>query len=182
MRKIKTQGELEKKNKRNIAIMSILMLFLLVVSSIGFAFISGPGLGSNEQDVQNQEDISPYDKISFQYQGVNINLLSSYKDIENISVDNSVSTAPYLGNILYVDAKNIGILQEISSTLGRFSSRVQEVCYGNCKENWPEKNCTENLIVWKESSENKVYKEENCVFIEGDIRAADAFIYKLFKN
>ncbi len=181
MRKIKTQGELEKKNKRNIAIMSILMLLLLVISSIGFAFISGPGLGSENQDSQEQET-SLYDKISIQYQGTNINLLSSYNDIQNISVDNSINAGPYLGNILYIDAKNNGILQEISSTLGRFSSRVQEVCYGKCQENLPEKNCTENLVVWRESSENKVYQQENCIFIEGDIRAADAFIYKTLKS
>ena len=116
MRKIKTQSEIERKNKRNIAIMSILMLLLLVVSSIGFAFISGPGLGSSQnQDLQNQD--TPYDKISIQYQGTNIALLSSYNDIQNISVDNSINAQPYIGKILYIDAKNNGVLQEISSTL-----------------------------------------------------------------
>ena len=153
------------------------MLFLLVVSSIGFAFISGPGLANNNE--QSQQDTS-YDKISLQYQGVSVSLLSSYNEVQNISVESSISPQLYSGKILYIDAKNPGILQEITSTLGQFSSRTQEACYGKCKENLPEKNCAENLIVWRESSENKVYQQENCVFIEGDIRAADAFLYKLF--
>jgi len=101
--------------------------------------------------------------------------------IENIPVDISLTPESYLGGNIYIESDNQGILQELASTIGSFS-RLQEACYGKCEENLPEKTCDDNLIVWKESAENKVYQENNCVFIEGDISAADAFIYKLFNQ
>jgi hypothetical protein len=36
------------------------------------------------------------------------------------------------------------------------------------------------MIVWQKGAENKVYQKDNCVFIEGDMKAADAFLYKIF--
>src|SRR3989344_1756426 len=68
---------------------------------------------------------------------------------------------------------------EIASTLGIYSQRIQLVCYGSCEQDLPEKDCSEEIIVFKDSQENKVYQEENCIFIEGDIKAVDAFLYKI---
>ena len=70
---------------------------------------------------------------------------------------------------------------EISLSLGRYTGRIQEACYGKCDKDLPEKDCTQNLIVWKDSAENKVYSQGKCVFIEGDLRAVDAFLYKIFE-
>ena len=109
-----------------------------------------------------------------------MSLLSTYIGIENIPVEISSTPESFIGKKLYISAKNQGVLQELASTIGTFASGMQEACYGKCEENLPEKDCTENLIVWKESAENKVYQQDSCIFIEGDITAADAFIYKLF--
>ena len=181
MRKILSQIELEKKRKRNTAILSIFMLVLLLVSTLSYAVFSNPSASTNEEAQQTQQTKLPTDKISFQYQGIGINLISTYMSIENIPVDISLTPESYLGGNIYIESDNQGILQELASTIGSFS-RLQEACYGKCEENLPEKTCDDNLIVWKESAENKVYQENNCVFIEGDISAADAFIYKLFNQ
>ena len=110
-------------------------------------------------------------------------MLSNYEDIEEIVVESDKKPEDYLGNVLYIDAENQGVLQEIAGTVGLASSRVQEACYGSCDENLPERNCTDgNLIVWEENDENRVYQEEQCVFIKGDMGAVDAFIYKLFNS
>ena len=182
MRRIQNQEEIERKNKRRTIILSIIMLLLLLISTIGFAFLSAPDTSSNNQNInpQAQNQRSEFDSISFQYQGAPINLISTYNDIKNITIDTTITPESYSGNILYIDASNQGILQEIGSTIGRFASRAQEACYGKCEKNLPEKNCTDNMIVWKESPQNKVYQQDKCVFIEGDMRAVDAFIYKLF--
>jgi regulator of sigma D len=58
---------------------------------------------------------------------------------------------------------------------------MQEACYGSCERNLPEKNCTENIIIFKDSKENSVTQQDKCVFIEGDLRTVDAYIYKLFE-
>lgn len=181
MRKIETMSDIDKRKKRNTIIMSSMMLFLLILSTLSFAFFSKPNSSdqSQTQDEQSQDNKSPLDKISFQYQGNTFNLISTYQNIENVSLDITITPQVYYGKALYIDSKNKGILQEIASTIGTLSIRVQEACYGKCEENLPEKNCTENIIKWEESSENKVYQQDNCVFIEGDMNAVDAFIYSL---
>ena len=120
--------------------------------------------------------------INFNYQGRQINLISTYEDIANVPVNITILPQFYSGTILYIDSANQGILQELASTLTGLPSRIQEACYEKCEKNLPEKSCTDNLIVWIESSENKVYQKDNCIFIEGDISSADAFIYKFFNN
>lgn len=176
MRRLWTKEDIERRNKTRTIILSGTMLLLLVLSTLGFAFLSNTGSNKeNDEDIPNN-----FSRISFQYQNNQIALLSTYNEIGNVSVEISSFPYDYTGNILYINSDNKGIFQEIAYTLGRFSSRVQEACYGNCSENLPEKNCSDNLIIWRESTINKVYQNESCVFIEGDIRAADAFVYKLF--
>jgi hypothetical protein len=186
MRKLQTQEEIDKKKKRNAVILSSIMLSLLLLSTLGFAFLSNPNSSINNQNQQNipqnpQQQNPPTDRISINYQGSIFNLQSSQSDIENITVNVNITPQDYSGQPLYLDIANQGILQEIISTIGRFASRVQEACHGKCDENLPEKNCSSNLIVWSESTENRVYQEDSCIFILGDLNAADAFIYNILK-
>lgn len=181
MRKLESKEEIERKRKFRTTILSLLMLFILILSTLGFAFLSNTKTtqGNTGNQQQNQQNTG---QINFQYQGNLISLVSTYESIANIPVNISIYPQFYSGSILYIDSTNQGILQELGSTLGRLSSRVQEACYGKCERNLPEKNCADNLIVWKESSEDKVFQIDNCVFIEGDISSVDAFIYKLFNK
>lgn len=182
MRRIEIREELEKRRKRNTAIISISLLGLLVLSSLGFAFISGFGYKNNANNQNAQNDNSVNDKITINYGGQSFSLLSRYDDIKNIDVEINSKPEDYAGQILYADISNHGVFGEIASSLGKFTGGMQEACYGKCEKNLPEKNCTgnANLIVWNQSLENKVYQKDKCVFIEGDIKAVDAFIYKLF--
>ena len=177
IRKIQNQVDIDKKNKRSKAILSIFLLLLLVLSTLGYAFFSNPL--PDEEEITNTTPISN-EKIKINYQGSIISLISTQEEIENISVNLNITPENYAGKVLYLDVKNEGILSELASNVSSISSRIQEECYVKCQENLPEKTCTDNLIVWKESSVRKVYQENNCIFIEGDIRSADAFLYKLF--
>ena len=182
MRRIETPEEKERRRKRITAILSILMLLLLVISTLGYAFLSNTNSGNKNQNPQTQGTPLPTDKINIQYQGLNFNLVSTLNNIKDVPVDISITPISYSGKILYIDAENSLLLQEIGSTIGRFSSRTQQACYGSFDKNLPEKKCTDNLIVVRESKENKVSQQDNCIFIDGDIRAVDAFIYKLYNN
>ncbi|MDO8509274.1 MAG: hypothetical protein Q7S27_06365 [Nanoarchaeota archaeon] len=180
IRQIKTKEEFERKKKRNSKILSVFMLSILLLSTLGYAFFINPSSTENISDPQIQD--TPSDKVNFQYQGVGFVLESSPEDIKDIPVNLTIFSDAYTGQPIYLDVKNDGILTELSSNLLKITSKVQKACYGKCEENLPEKDCTSNLIIWKESIERKVYQKDKCVFIEGDLASADAFLYRLFYN
>jgi hypothetical protein len=86
----------------------------------------------------------------------------------------------YQGKTLYLAVENPGIEAELRSTIGVFSDRIQLACYGSCELDLPEKDCSANLIVWTDGVGGQVTQGEGCVFIEGDLRAVDAFLYRVF--
>ena len=57
MRKIKSGEEIENKRKKNAIILSFFMLGILVLSTLGFAFLSGYGLNDGSVIPQNSEEI-----------------------------------------------------------------------------------------------------------------------------
>ena len=162
--------------------MSGFLLLILVASTLGYAFsvaLSNPGAqqAANNQDVDTGQNQYGY-KIS--YQGRDIYLSSSVDEVKDIPIDVSFGMIDYAQMPLYIDSDNSFITQEIASTIGPFTSRTSEACYGSCDKDLPEKDCSENIIIYTESKENKVYQKEKCVFIEGNLITADAFLYKIF--
>ena len=180
IKRIQSHEEIEKKKKRRTFILSMFMLIILVLSTLGYAFFVSP------QDDSNQENQPPSQeetgKLSFKFNGFSFNLLSSKQEIEKISIEANITPEDYNGKILYVDSKNDLISKEISTTLGQISSRVQKACYGKCSDNLPEKTCKDNLIIFHESENKRVYQQDKCVFVEGDISSIDAFVYSLFNS
>ena len=179
MKRIQTQEDLEKKRKRNTFILSILMLFILVSSTLGFAFLINPPDSNSNQPQPLPED-SSQQGTRVTYQGNSFALQTSREEIDKVPVMLNFTATDFANKILYLDVKDRLFLQEIGSTLGRISSRIQEACYGACELNLPEKNCTEQIIVWHDSEQNKVFQQDKCVFIEGDMKALDAFLYHVF--
>ncbi len=175
MRRIESAEEIERKAKRRARLFAVMMLIILVGSTAGYAFFSNIG----DSNIQPNDDNQGRWEHTFANQ--KLYLSNSPSAVENVDVEVSMTINDYAGKSLYIASENTGITTEISSTLGLFVSRTQLACYGKCEENLPEKNCTDNLIVWKSSAENKVYQADKCVFIEGDIRAADAFLYTILK-
>jgi len=177
MRRIISEEEMRKKKKRNNSILGAIMLIILVSGTAGYAFIVSPYDTSSNN---NQND--PADgRWVLNYQGRQHYFINSPDSVSDIPLDTSKNINSYAGSITYLVSDNDAVSVEIASILGSYSARVQKACLGSCEEDLPEKDCSENLIVFRESLENKVYEEENCVFIEGDLRAADAFLYNLFR-
>ena len=180
MRKILTQAEKERKSQRNVIILSVIMLGLLVLSTVGYAFLSGDKTG-NQKSSGSSKATETGGLWAIQKDGQTFYFVNSTENVENISVNVLVTLANYAGKTLYIASDNNGIASEIGSNLGKYASRAQKACYGNCTEDLPTKNCTgtDNLIVFNKSETNKVSQRDNCVFIDGDMRAVDAFLYKL---
>lgn len=186
MRKIRTRDLVERKKRTNTIIISSLILALLLISTVGFAFITSPDDSSNDNvdyDYSNKSNIKVDSKLKIDYLGKTFYLSSSASDIENISVDIDALPEDYSGRVLYVSSNSSVALRELMLMNGIYS-RIQEACYGSCEDNLPEKNCDgeDNLIVLRNSLEDKVWQKDKCLFIEGGVRAVDAFIYNLFEG
>lgn len=179
MRRIETQGEVEKKRKRNNIILSILMLVILVGSTIGYAFMYYSGSSDNTGTTSNEKVRQVGNYWIVNVSGVNFQMSSNPESVINVSVQSFITSANYYGKTVYVDSQGQEVYYEIASTVGKFAGKVQEGCLGSCERNLPEKNCSDYIIVWNKTGSDKVYQRENCVFIEGSMKAVDAFLYKL---
>lgn len=176
MRKIGSDKEDERKRKRNVLLISLFILFVLLIGTIGYGFLS-------KTDYANQDETSQKIRYTGSSWIVNINgqdyqFSNSPDSVSNISVNIDGNLASYVSSPLYIASDNNAVNVEIYSALNRHISRIQNACYGPCEKDLPEKDCTENLIVWKDSPENKVFQTDKCIFIEGDLAAVDAFLYK----
>lgn len=163
MRSILSQDEAEKKRKKYSRAIGIIMLALLVLSTLGYALF-----------YSDRDSTQPGDPNSNTY-------LLSYppESLSDIPLNISMSLNNYAGKNVYVSADNSQILNELARGLGKHAARIQQACYGACEENLPEKTCADLLIIWKDSPTPKVTQKENCIFIDGDLRAVDAFLYKI---
>lgn len=112
--------------------------------------------------------------------GVDQYFSNSPESVKDIPVETDATLQTFQNQITYLDVDNQAVLTEIAGTLSRYSI-IREACYGSCDEDLPEKDCNgaENMIVWQEADENRVYQEDKCIFIEGDTKAADAFLFRI---
>ena len=176
MRPLQTQAEIEKREKRNKTIIGIVIITLLVLSTAGFA-LNGVGIGDSNQQPSNG---APYyngqywiygqagQESYFTYQKEDINFSASLLN---------KGLSDYYGGIIYIDSQDSTVLNEIAINLRRYSSSIKEACYGACDRDLPEKTCEENLIVFKESENQIIREEQKCVFIYGNLKTVDAFLY-----
>ena len=175
MRRIQSGKEIESKKQRRARIFTIVMLLILLASSAGYAFLSNP---NDSKTTKGQGDS---EQLGVNVGGQYVYLINSKNKSAEVPVKMNLILGDYSGKKVYVVANNSAVSNEISSTIGRYSNGVGNACYGSCSENLPEKTCKDMLIVWKPAEQNKVYQNESCIFIEGDMRAVDAFIYRIFE-
>lgn len=177
MKKIMTHDEKERIRKRNSRLIAGFMLLLMLGSTAGYAFFSYTGNSNSDNGDGGQTADGRY---AAQYNGQQLIFLNSPDSIRNVSVIMLRNIVDYAGKEVYVDAV-APFDNEIGSTLGLYTQRIQRACYGACKEDFPEKNCSDNLIVYRKADTNRVYENSSCVFIEGDMKAVDAFLLRTFK-
>lgn len=180
IRKIESREASDRRSRKNILVLSIIMISILVLSIAGYFSI-----GENEgRDIsEGVQNIGDY--WIFNHEENIIRVSNSLESTKNVSIINSKKISDYRGKIVYLASEYEAWTYEISSVLQNYAGRIQRACYGNCSENLPEKNCNDTMIVMtelniSEGANGKIYEQNNCVFIEGDLRAIDAFIYQLF--
>jgi hypothetical protein len=89
-----------------------------------------------------------------------------------------------VGRPLYVSSEDSDALSHLSLNFGQVVQRMQNACQDGeeCEEEFPIKDCSENFIIISEGAENKIEKDQNCVFIEAkagnSIAVIDEFLYR----
>jgi hypothetical protein len=182
LRKIESEQEIQKRQKRTQLIVGIVMVSLLLVSTIGYAILS-----RDESD--SAQTVEYAGKIFVRQNGVWLVKVDDrpfyFFNLPNETADvlvRGLSFSDYLGKPLYIVNLN-SAAQRLVLNLEESYLRWQEACLQEgCKENLPLKNCSENVISFVEDSvENtRVEKNGSCVFIYGDFeKGTDAFSYGL---
>lgn len=181
MKRITSEEEKEKKANKNKWIVGFVLIFLLLFSTLGYSLLNGGGIGNSIDGEISQEGKPYFDGIYWNYQkdGQSFKFSKSLDEINGESIEIDKTLNDYIGMNLYIDSDNVQVLNELAINLGKFSSRVQEACYGNCEKDFPEKNCSENLIIFRENEENNIVSEDKCIFIYGDMATVDYFLYKI---
>lgn len=185
LRKIKSQEEIDRKNKRNQRIIVLVMIFLIGFSILGYAIMSREDSTKGTDSVQygGLEFVNSNDFWVTTING-KVFYFSNLPDfIKNISIEGNYSMEEYSNNVLYF----INLNPQSSTVVYALQDvvlRMQEACIVdlNCtNKEFPIKNCSEDsIIVFKEALINKVYRQERCVFIEGDLSSgSDRFVYRL---
>lgn len=187
MRKIKSAADVTRVQRRNNIILGVVMIVLLTLSSVGYSLMSADGESENvvsELGFDFVRDGGLW-KVNIGTEIFGFMYLPS--ELGDVDVDNiSVELGIYFGQPLYFVNPGEGV-GEILNNIGRYILRNQESCFledlgdlTSCEGNLPVKDCGSNLIVFYEGNDTRVYAEENCVFISGDVlMGSDAFLYEV---
>ncbi|MEK6840802.1 MAG: hypothetical protein AABX79_02510 [Nanoarchaeota archaeon] len=197
MRKLVSKEEEEKKRKRNQTILVFFLGFIMVASTIGFAFESA--FGNNPNSGQPSGDGSEVDYNGFKFvnqKGLWVlgNFVFRYtpQEVPDISATGSEIklSANYQGKPAYVYSEDVEAEIEIEINMGQLAQRVQKACPENtvCTEkDLPVKTCSDNFIIIKENnvSMGSITQENNCIFIEGQkeqlVALVDQFLFKILE-
>jgi hypothetical protein len=181
MRKIKSDAELDRAQRRNNLILGIVMIGLIVLSSAGYAIMSA--VREDASDIVEEMGLS-FSKVSG-YWTTDIEgrvFYFSYlpSEVDSVDVEFNMSLVDYYGKPLYFVGSGEGS-GEIVMNLKDYVLRYQGACLNSsvdCDESLPVKDCSSNVIVLEEG-DGVVYGDGSCVWVVGDLRSADAFLYEM---
>jgi hypothetical protein len=187
-KKLISKEDEKKKQKRNQWIAGIVLVAVMFFSAFGIA-VNSFGDSSTEKFSYKGYD---FQKINSYYVldlgEANFYFLTNPEDLESIDIESNILRfiPNYLSKPLYLSSEDSTSSQEIYQNLQPYVERIQLACLEGeecLDENIPIKNCTNNFIVIRESNENKIYEDKNCVFIEGKqedlLTLTDKFILEI---
>ncbi|PIN88760.1 hypothetical protein COU61_03565 [Candidatus Pacearchaeota archaeon CG10_big_fil_rev_8_21_14_0_10_35_13] len=195
MKGILTTEEKERKDKRNKVILGTILVFLMLMSTAGYAFFSG------DQEINTSGEILEYkgvefvkDQISnywdYEINGYQFRTAYNPEEVSGIKNDMILTLADYQDKpfYYYFDNESEGqeAIGEIYNNLNYFILRAQGVCLKGteCNNELPIKSCSEDkIIIIKYEEELGVKQEEGCVTITGPqgeiLKSSDSYIYKM---
>lgn len=172
MRAIESFEVREKRSKRNRLIMGVLLIGLMVLSTAGYAFY---GVTDKNTGVVNEQGIR-YDGSYWIFPASysDLYLFNDPTNIVKVNLNNKALN--YGGSPLYIDSEDSYIKEHLALNLGTYFNGIYEACYSSCERDLPEKDCSEPIIIYRDSLENSIRQEQNCFFISGNTEEVDKFI------
>ncbi len=200
MRKIETRyskQQRERKQKRNQLIVGFFIVFILLFSVFGYSFMSQ---GNSDNSLKNieyngNEFIQRNNYWILNNEDVQFAIQNNPKEIDNYSKyiqEDIKDINSYLNQPLYIYSQenSTSASYEIYSNLNSIALRIQPGCLENssleCEEEWPIKNCDNNLIIFETGkTPARVYQEDRCVYIQGKnseelIKITNKFLLNIF--
>jgi len=185
MRKIVSKEIEGKKKKRNQLIIGGILVLIMVLSSIGYAFNRETSSGTKKITYKGIEFVQQNDYWLATIGGVQFGFRYNPQETEEIKGFITIGINNYAGKPLYISSDNFDAEIELYRNLDPIILRRQYACLDkvNCKDKeYPIKTCQDNFIIIKEANNNSISQEENCVFIGGNrnetIKLVDKFLYK----
>ncbi len=187
MRKIISKQERESKGRRNQFIIGGILILVMVMSTIGYAF-------NREEDssIKIMYNGFEFTKDSSGFWGASIGefqFLFKYNPKETGENNYELNRMnSYYNKPLYIYSNSNEAEIEIYRNLfyqNQIVQRMQYACSEGdaCEGDYPVKNCTDNFIIIKESNNSGIRQQENCVFIQGKnedlAKLADSFLFKI---
>jgi len=196
IRKITSAEEMERRTKRRNLILTIILVGVMVLSTFGTGLymFGGSNSGDNSNSNQNKVNYNGYEFIEsndlwyFTIGEMNFILNSNPNELPKtyINVTNSMSSYQNVPLYIYSEEEYLG--QTIYNDFYQIAQRTQDACLASdanktiC-EGKPIKSCSDNFIIIKEASENKIVQENKCVFIYGKRdeieKITDVFVLKM---
>ena len=184
MRKIISKRESKNKQKRNQIIVGGILVLVMLMSVLGYAFQGDDG-SSKKMEYNGFKFIESEGFWNTNFEGRQLTFLYNPLEINEKGVDLK-DIKNYKSKPLYIYSENNPALAEIYRNLEGIYERIQFACpeNKNCEEDIPIKNCEKNFIIIKISKENKITQENNCVFIEGTeenlAKLSDEFLFEVW--
>lgn len=190
MRKLKTQLDRNKKQKRNQLIIGIVLVFVMMLSVFGIVANSF-GSDSEEESQVFYNGLEFFKQGSYWYASIgefNFIFSNNPNDLNEsyLEQNNSLNLLnDYMNKPLYLYSDQLALNNFINQNIGPFVERMQFACYKeeNCPENYPIKTCDENFILILNEDAPSLEQNESCVFIKGSYedlpKVMDEFILRV---
>lgn len=182
-----SKEEEDKKRKRNQLIVGLVLIGLMILSSVGYAFNNNDNPNTNTGKVNyNGYDFASNSGL-WQLTLGNFNFYFTYNPNDVSQLNASVNLlSSYSGKPLYIMSEDTGAEFEIYRNLDQVILRRQYACLEGkpCTDaNLPLKTCDDNFIIIEESNSSEIKQDKNCVYILGQkqdlVKAADEFLFKI---
>lgn len=190
MRKIETVGDVKKQQRRKQMIVGGLLLFVMIMSTIGYAFQSQP----SDNSINQNHKYNGYEFVFLPQYGLWVVNVSGIQYGFRYLPDeiNDTASLPlkeidsYANKPLYIYSESGESEQDIYLAFDKFIERRQYACLSKDKctdSTLPIKTCQDNFIIIEEAKIPEINQVDNCVYIKGPLqdlpKITDEFLYKV---
>lgn len=190
MRKIMSDREKEKRQKKNARIIGILLIIIMFGSVFGIVVnhFTGTGTGGQKEKYNGYEFTEQDGTWSLEAKGKIFYF--SYLPTQTPSVSALLKPIEnYQNKPLYIISEDYPSEVEIYRNFNLIAQRMQTACLSveNCTGDYPIKTCSDNLIIIEDSSESspEIIQSDNCVYIRGPkaelLKLTDEFLFQIIE-